>query len=153
MNEWWFHSEWSPLHCAQQRPSVVILWCQWRDDVAGIKVACVWVAMWFPLMEGGSISPKGYWRTVSPTVGLIGHQNTLKYGTGCGSQCEPLVPIQSGLGRYGKLGVPWEGSWKWQIPGRNRSCRVALGTRMAVVRNHVCVSDWSRCTPRAGSWE
>jgi hypothetical protein len=32
---------------------------------------------------------------------------------------------------------------------------IALGTRMTVVHNHVCVSDWSTsCTPRAGSsWE
>jgi hypothetical protein len=80
-------------------------------------------------MEGGSISPKGYWSTVLPTVGLIRHQNGFKYGTGCCSQCVPLLPIQSGLDRYGELrlvtvGVPWECSGKGRIPGRNRSGRV-----------------------------
>jgi hypothetical protein len=52
--------------CVQRCHSVVMsrnltLWCQRRDDITGVKAACVWVAMWIPLMEGGSISPKWYW--------------------------------------------------------------------------------------------
>jgi hypothetical protein len=54
------------------------------DDVTGVKAARG-VAMWI-LLDGGSISPRGYSSTVSPTVGLIRHQDGFKYGTGSGAQ-------------------------------------------------------------------
>jgi hypothetical protein len=54
------------------------LWCQWRDDVTGVKVARVWVAT-----DGGGVHlTKRVLEHGFAYVGLIRHQNGLKYGTG-----------------------------------------------------------------------
>jgi hypothetical protein len=67
-NEWMVVSFWMIPATLSVRSGITIvgtsrsltLWCQWHDDVTGVKVARVWVAMWLPLMEGGSTVEHGF---------------------------------------------------------------------------------------------